>query len=51
MSTIYLRKPNISDLEEIEKAYKKAKYFIILGHILQLIFNITYNKKADISFV
>ncbi len=25
MSTIYLRKPNISDLEEIEKSYKKSQ--------------------------
>lgn len=29
MSTVYLRKPNISDLEEIEKAYKKSQ---ILHH-------------------
>jgi len=25
MSTVYLRKPNISDLEEIEKSYKKSQ--------------------------
>ena len=29
MRTVYLRKPNISDLEEIEKAYKKSQ---ILHH-------------------